>query len=120
MRLFLNENLTLKEIGSKFEMTASRIQQIIYENKHLIDWDRNYEKAIRINALKRMSKDYESVLGKKSTIDIHEQLRKELEGDKPLLNMVIDKRTFVYLDAKAKEEVETGTNNRIASELSSK
>ena len=86
LKLFLNDNMTLREIGSKFSLTASRIQQILYDNKNLISWDINYEKAIRINALKRMKQQYSSVLGKKSTIDILEQLRKEIEGDKPLID----------------------------------
>ena len=89
--LFLRENLTLNALGSRFNLTGSRIQQILYNNKQLISWDRNYEKAVRINALKRMEKQYDSVLGKKSTIDILEQLRKEIEGDKPLVDMSVHK-----------------------------
>lgn len=117
LHLFLTENLTLNELGSRFNLTGSRCQQILYDNKHLISWEKNYEKAVRINALKRMHQKYESVLGKKSSIDILEQIRKEIEGDKPLIdNSIHNYKTFVYLDQKAKEE-DSAKSNRIASEL---
>ncbi len=86
LRLFLNENMTLKELGSRFKLTGSRIQQILYDNRSLIKWEKNYEKAIRVNALKRLEVKYRNELGKKSVIDIHEQIRKEIDGDKPLVD----------------------------------
>ncbi len=81
MQAFLKENLTYKDIGLKFELTASRIQQIVFENRGLISWDKNYEKALRINALKRLHKEHPGVMGTKTTIDILEQVRKEIDGD---------------------------------------
>ena len=107
LRLFLQENLTLNEIGSRFDLTGSRIQQILYDNKHLIDWNRNYEKAIRVNALKRMHKKYESVLGKKSTIDILEQIRKEIEGDKALVDQSQHHTLILQIEKENDNEIKT-------------
>ena len=120
LKLYLNDNLTLAEVGLKVGLSAPRCQQIIYANRHLINWDKAHEKAIRINSLKRLLQKHPQHLNKKSTIDILEQLRKEIEGEKSFeQHILIDKRTFVYLDPKAKEE-ETGKDsgkNRIISQL---
>jgi hypothetical protein len=97
MKCFLQENLTYKDIGIKFNLTASRIQQIVFENRGLISWDKNHEKALRINALKRLDQKNPNRLGSKSTIDIQEQLRKEIEGDKPLVDQSTHYSQIIYV-----------------------
>lgn len=113
LKLFLADNLTLKEIGSKVNLTASRVQQIVYVNRALIAWDKDYEKAVRVNAIKRLYNKHDDTMGKKSTLDILEQLRKEMEGDKPLIDQSRHThKTVVYLDSKAvKEENEENAGN---------
>ncbi len=113
VRLFVTENLTLEEIGLKFDLTASRIHQILYKNHDLIDWDKKYEKGIRVNALKRMANKYPDNLGKKSSIDIYEQIRKEIDGDKPLVDNRI---TNISINVKEKSASDIRTGNRITSE----
>ena len=80
------QNLTMDEIGQKLGITASRVQQIVYENREVIKLETDYEKLKRVAHLKRLLSVYPSEIGKKSTIDILEQLRKELEGDKSLID----------------------------------
>ena len=85
-RLWAIQNLTMDEIGQKLGLTKSRIQQIIYENREQVKLDKDYEKSKRIAHLKRLLDTYPEEIGKKSTIDILEQLRKELEGDEPIFD----------------------------------
>ena len=97
LHLYLNKDFTLDEVGIKVGLTGSRCQQILYTNRHLINWDKAHEKAIRINAIKRLYKNHSDSMGKKSTIDILEQWRKEIEGDKPLLEQHFTKVDKVEL-----------------------
>jgi len=109
VRLFITQNLTLKEIGSRFNLTASRIQQILYKHHDLIDWDKQYEKGIRVNALKRMAEKYPDTLGKKSSIEIYEQIRKEIEGDKPLVDNSVHQQIIMFRNPEALKEANIGT-----------
>ena len=74
---------TMESIAAKFGFTRSRIGQIIYENSHLLELDLKFERAKRINAFIRLHSKLEGVISKgRDEIDILEQLRKEVEGDK--------------------------------------
>jgi trehalose-6-phosphate synthase len=44
--------------------------------------DKEFEKVKRLNTLKRLLKRHPEEIGKKSTIDIVEQMRVEVEGNK--------------------------------------
>lgn len=82
LQLYLRDRLTQAEIGSRFGISTTRVGQIIYKNGHLLNFHKPAEKVVRVNHLKRMLDNHPDTIGKKSTIDILEQLRKEVEGDK--------------------------------------
>ena len=120
IKLFLQDNMTLKDIGLKFNLTASRIHQILYTHNHLISWDKNYEKAIRVNALKRLHDKHPNAMGKKSTLDIIDHIRKEIEGDKPIIDQSVHKHITVEVvtnDGKDKVLSPHKPNNRMEGTL---
>ena len=79
---FMDDSKTLDEIGLEFGMTAPSVHYILHKNKSLLILDRNFERAKRINVLKRILKNTkESLSTKRDTIDVLEQLRKENEGE---------------------------------------
>lgn len=80
--LWSRDNMTMKDIGSRFGITLSRVQQIISNNKHLIKIDKEYEKLKRLATLKRMLEKHPEEIGKKDTLDILDQMRIETEGNK--------------------------------------
>jgi predicted DNA-binding protein YlxM (UPF0122 family) len=106
LRLYARENLTMEEIGLKFGLTTSRIHQIIYTNRSLIDWDKIHEKNVRIASLKRLQKLHPESIGKKSTLDIIDQLRKEIEGDSPLIDNRQITQIIHYGEAKKLENAD--------------
>lgn len=96
------EGKTMDEIGSRFDLTGSRIQQIIYRNRELLDFDKKYEKAKRINWLKRqLDKAGDS---NKDSADILEQYRKEIEGDSDKQMGGINKVVVVYPQSPTEEK----------------
>lgn len=80
IKLYL-DGKTMLEIGTIFGISGSRVQQILYKNRDLLESDRKYEKAVRINRLKRWIEKHPET--SKDAIDIQAELRKEIEGDKP-------------------------------------
>ena len=79
LKMFM-EGHTQSAIGKKFGITQVRVNGIIYDNKDLIKYDRELEKSKRIAWLK--SQLLKSGDTKRDPVDIQEQLRKEIEGDK--------------------------------------
>ena len=79
-RMYVVDYMTMEEIASNFDITTSRIQQILYRNRHLLNLDRNYEKIKRINWLKRQIKKRGD--SERDSADLLTQLRAELEGEK--------------------------------------
>lgn len=69
----------------KFSISARRVQQILYANKQFINQNIAWPKSQRIHELQRL---YKTVDGKtrKDPTDILEQLRREVEGDKPVVD----------------------------------
>jgi len=80
--LWGRDGLTQEEIGKRFGISTTRVNQIVYKNRHLIKIDKEYEKLKRLAVLKRMLSKHPEELGKKSTIDIIDQMRLEVEGNK--------------------------------------
>ena len=80
-RLYAVENMTSEEIGQAVNLTKQRICQILKENSGLLKRDIDWEKAKRVNKLSRWI-DNETTT-RKDVVDLMEQQRKELEGDKP-------------------------------------
>jgi hypothetical protein len=83
-RMYMQGSM-LEDIARTFNITIRRISAIIYNNRNILVADATYEKAQRIHWLKRqIAKDKET---KKDTAELIEQLRKEIEGDKPLVDV---------------------------------
>jgi len=78
--LWVTTSMTSQEIADKFELSAKRIEQIIYTNADLVKINKDQEKNMRILRLKKeIAQKKES---KKDVADLMEQLRKEIEGEK--------------------------------------
>ena len=83
IRMYVGEGIEVKEIASQYDMTVSNVRRILWANRGIIKLDKSWEKLRRINYLKRQIKNKSS---KKDPADILEQLRKEIEGDSPLVH----------------------------------
>jgi hypothetical protein len=113
-RLWLTENLTQEEIAKQFNMTQQGIGRILYKNKELLKLDKDYEKSKRIHYLGRMLLRHDMVLGKKSSIDIIDGIRKEIEGDKPLVDNSVHQQIIMFRNPEAlKENIGTRAENRV-------
>ena len=83
--LWLNECLTGSEIAKRFHISETRVSRILQQNSQLLKYEADAEKRKRIHWLKRQIKNRQDKT-KKDTADLLEQLRKEIEGDKPLVD----------------------------------
>jgi hypothetical protein len=81
-QLYLQESLTHEELGQRFGLTQQRISKVLYHNRELLKLDKDHEKLKRIMFLKRFLEKHNDALGKKSSIDIINQLRVETEGER--------------------------------------
>lgn len=100
--------LTFPELVEKYKLTERRIRQILVTNHAFISIDKEWEKKKRIHAIKLSIK--KSKESSKDRADLIDQLRKEIEGDKPL----IDNSKHYHFSAtnlqSARERVLSGTN----------
>jgi hypothetical protein len=83
--LFKKYKQDFPKIAERYGVTERRVRQIVSLNHAFQKRDLEWEKEIRINRLERWITNNPET--KKDTADIQEQLRKELEGDKPLINI---------------------------------
>ncbi len=105
----------LERLTQKHGLVQGYIYQILKANQPLIEFHKGWEKHKRITELKRLRA--EKTKSNKDVVDILDQERKEIEGDRPLIDQSVhNHKTFVYLDQKALEESKTGSN-RIKTEL---
>lgn len=79
VRLWSQDLKTMEEISQRFEITRSRVQQIIYANRDLLRRDKNFEKSKRLVELERMY--LKAPDSQKDKADILDQVRKEYDGD---------------------------------------
>jgi hypothetical protein len=79
--LFKRDDIDFPSLAEKFNLTERRIMQILATNHAFVKRDKEWEKEKRINVLKRLLEKHPSLIAKKSTIDILEQIRKEIDGD---------------------------------------
>ena len=103
--MWVTTSMTSQEIADKFELSAKRIEQIIYTNADLVKINKDQEKNMRILRLKKeIAQKKES---KKDVADLMEQLRKEIEGDKP----PIQQETHLHFTTVVEELHATATGN---------
>lgn len=98
-RLYSTEGLTMEELGKRFNLSKMRISIILKYNAHLLNWDRQYEKAKRLNRLQREIDvlPVGHLSRKKDALDVLEAQRKELE-DKPQTNINIVNQNSVTIN----------------------
>ncbi len=85
--MYVKAEHTIKEIAIYFKLSVSRINALVYKNQEYIKVNTSWEKGRRIHWLKRQIAKNDDT--KKDTADLMEQLRKEIEGDKPLVDQSI-------------------------------
>jgi hypothetical protein len=78
--LWSRDGHSMEEIGRMFNLSATRINTIIYKNHEFIKIDKIYEKNKRINHLRRLLRKHPENLGTKTTLDILESLKTEVDG----------------------------------------
>jgi hypothetical protein len=99
--LWDREGLSPEEIGEKFHLTFRRILQILRANHLAMPIDKEWEKRKRIALLRRnISRKPAS---QKDVADLIEQLRKEIEGDKPAVEINQYTNIWNRVAEKAKE-----------------
>jgi len=82
--LWLEGELPTEEIAGRYSLSTRQINRIVYNNREVLNWDLKHEKNKRVRWLKRQVES--NPKSKKDPADLTEQLRKELEGDKPLVD----------------------------------
>jgi len=100
---------TTQEIAKKFNLTQTRIEQILRTNKVLVPIDRQYEGKKRIRALLQeiRKKTEKGENSRKDILDVYDQLRKELEGEKPAVQINQNYVQIYRPEKYSREELET-------------
>ena len=83
--LWAKDLWTMEAIGQHFNISATRVSQILYKNQAFIDFHKDWEKKKRIIWLKKQIKNAKD--SKKDPADLQLQLKLELEGAKPLIQV---------------------------------
>jgi hypothetical protein len=109
-----DEELTYKDIGSRFGITASRVEQILSANCVLINTAKDWEKTKRKRLLKRWIKKLGD--SRKDPADLLEQLRKEDEGDTVLIDQSQHDHYTVVWEKKNAENSDRVSTSRIPAE----
>jgi len=104
-------------ICEKYGITQRRVWQILRENHSYIPINKEYEKVKRIRWLKRQI-NRRGDKTQKDTADLIDQLRKEIEGDKPLIDNSKHIHTTYNLEGKNDTDVISAINNRLAKRVS--
>lgn len=79
---FKIERLEYSQIAEKFKLTERRILQILSANHAFIKVDKEWEKEKRIARLEKWLKDSKNKDTRKDPLEVQQELRKEIEGDK--------------------------------------
>jgi len=80
LSLYSRDSYSFAEIGIRFKISATRVGQIIYKNRHLLKIDQQFEKTKRINKLNRILAKKPETCIMKDAVDILDKLRIETEG----------------------------------------
>lgn len=97
------DGLIPREIAENFRkrnkiITERRIAQIVYENKSFINPRIGWDKTKRLHRLQRIANKQPDLLSpSKDILTVLEQIRKEIEGDKPLVSIDQSVRTVTYV-----------------------
>ena len=94
-RLYRDESLSTYEIAKIIDLTQQRVHQILKENIGLLKVEKEWEKVQRVHSLKTFLKDKKE--SNKDPVEIIEQLRKEIDGDKPLVDQSVNIQQINYV-----------------------
>ncbi len=72
-------------VGGKYNLSVSAIDKIVFKNKVYVNKHIGWSKSKRLHILQKMVYE-EAKETKKDKADLVEQIRKEIEGDKPLVD----------------------------------
>ena len=113
--LWVKYNKSAKELSEIYKLTERRIQQILRKNHAFVPIDKEWEKKKRIKWIENQinKREDKGELSRKDLADLYEQHRKEIEGDKPLIDNSIN-TTY------QKVKVIIDDNSRISSALKSR
>jgi len=99
--LWMEELMSTEDIGEKFELTARRVNQILYTNASFLELNRLHEKNKRVRDLKKWITKAEEP--KSNKLSLQQELRTELEGNGTQINITKNEKNItVYLPGKAK------------------
>lgn len=83
-KLWAQDLKSTADIGEMVGITSRQVNTILYKNKDFLNFNTDWEKKKRIRWLKlQISKKKDT---NKDPADLLEQLRKEIEGEKPLID----------------------------------
>lgn len=92
-RMYADDDKSTDEIAEIFKLTQRRIIGILYKNRAFLNLDKGWERAKRINFLKRQIKKKGD--SKKDVVDLLALLRDEIDG-KPGVNIKQYQQTINY------------------------
>lgn len=104
----------MQALSKKYDLTQVHIYNILRDNASLIMGRKDYYKFLRICKLRRMQMK-KGEKSSKDVSDLMEQERKELEGEKSLVDQS-QHITQVIVNVKEMNEQSFGTRNRLTPE----
>ncbi len=115
---FKRDSMDFPDLCIRFKLTEMRIRQILAKNNGFIKRDKEWEKELRINRLKRRFRDTGRrtffAIEQKDEISVINEIRKEIEGDTKVISTGDSKIIIVYPNAKQSIE---NIPERISSEV---
>jgi hypothetical protein len=101
---FKRDDLSPQELAERFKLTERRIYKILETNHVFIQRNKEWEKEKRIARLSRWLKA--NPVSKRDPLEIQEQLRKEIEGDKPLIDQSVHNNSVTYVWEDSKDKIQ--------------
>jgi hypothetical protein len=101
-RLWAEDLMDLEDISRNHGLTIRRISQILYKNKDFVKSNQDWEKTKRKRWLKKQIKKNGG--SKKDSADLVEQLRKEDEEGKSMVDQSVHNHYVIIRNAEAKVE----------------
>lgn len=108
--LWDRDSMTVQAIAELKKFTERYIYKILSRNHMFITIDKDWEKKKRIHRLKVAINAAPNT--KKDVMDLMEQLRKEIEGDRPLIDQS-QHQHFTKVDINTEEFRSKSTNEKI-------
>lgn len=119
---FKRDSWDFPQLCIRFNLMELRIRQILAKNNGYIKRNKEWEKELRINRLKRRFKDTGRVSffmsEQKDELAIIKELRSEIEGENKIITTGDSKIVIIYPPTHKQESVDADRTKRISSEVS--